>query len=234
MGLKPYLAMTAAEFHSACTLPSRLGWMACHFSCYGLGLSNIPDSLPKGAMIIVNDRTPVEKHDPQIILSQLQELTDRCKPDCILLDFQRPDQEKTTLIAQTLCENLTCPVGVSESYAKDLDCPVFLPPPPLHQPLKEYLEPWNGREIWLEAALTAQTVTITEAGSKFEMSQPASLPEPYFIEENLHCSYHIQCKQDAAVFTLLRDKQQLGALLEEAECLGIQLAVGLYQQLGTK
>lgn len=232
MGLKSYLAMTAAEFHTAQTHPSHLGWMACHFSCYALGLSNMPAFLPEGAMIIVNDRTPVNMHDPQIILNQLQELTGRCKPECILLDFQRPNQSQTALIARTLCENLPCPVGVSVPYAKDLGCPVFLPPSPLHLPLKEYLGSWKGRKIWLEAALYGQTVTITESGSRFEPAQINPLPEPYFTEESLHCSYHITCSEDTVIFTLQRDKAHLHALLEEAEQLGVELAVGLYQQLG--
>ncbi len=234
MGLQPYLAMTAAEFHAAATLPSHPGWMACHFSCYGLGLSNMPASLPEGAMIIVNDRTPVNMHDPQIILSQLLELTDKYKPGCILLDFQRPDQSQTAQIARTLCESLPCPVGVSEPYAKDLDCPIFLPPPPVQMPLKDYLKPWNGRQIWLETALVTETVTVTEDGSKFEAAQLTTLPEPHFTDENLHCNYHIECKPDAAVFTLMRNEAQLSALLEEAESLGVSLAVGLYQQLGFK
>lgn len=232
MGLPRYLAMTAAEFHSAAALPSHPGWMACHFSCYGLGLSNMPASLPEGAMIIVNDRTPVNMHDPEIILSQLQELTENCRPGCILLDFQRPDQAQTQKIAYRLCTQLSCPVGVSEAYAKDLECPVFLPPPPLHRPLKDHLKPWNGRQIWLESALLAQTVTVTEKGSIFAPAQLASLPEPHFTDEQLHCSYHIDCRPDAAVFTLLRDKIQTDTLLEEAESLGVTLAVGLYQQLG--
>ncbi len=232
MGLRCYLAMTAAEFHAAAALPPHPGWMACHFSCYGLGLSNMPASLPKGAMVIVNDRTPVNMHDPQIILAQLQELTDRCKPDCILLDFQRPGQAQTMQITRTLCESLPCPVGVTEHYAKEMNCAVFLPPPPLHRPLKEYIKPWSGRQIWLEAALTAQTVTVTESGSQFDAAQTASLPDPYFNDEELHCNYHIECKPEAAVFTLQRDKEQLNALLDEAENLGIELAIGLYQQLG--
>jgi len=231
MALRCYLAMTATEFHSAAALPPHPGWMACHFSCYGLGLSNMPDFLPKGAMIIVNDRTPVSMHDPQTILAQLQELVSRWEPDCVLLDFQRPDQAQTALIARVLVENLLCPVGVSEPYAKELDCPVFLPPPPLHKPLKEYIAPWNGRKIWLEAALTAQTVTVTNSGSQFEPMQPAPLLKPHFTDEQLHCSYHIACKPDTAIVTLLRDIDQLNALLTEAESLGVELAVGLYQQL---
>ena len=231
MALRCYLAMTAAEFNTAPKLPCNPGWMACHFSCYGLGLSNMPDSLPKGSMVIVNDRTPVNTHDPQVILSQLQELINRCEPDCILLDFQRPGQAQTEKIVRLLCGQLPCPVGVSEAYAADLDCPVFLSPPPLHKPLGEYITPWQERRIWLDAALDGETITVTERGSRFEPAQIAHLPEPFFTDETLHCNYHIECKPDAAIFTLKRTKEQLNALLDEAESLGIELAVGLYQQL---
>jgi hypothetical protein len=182
-------------------------------------------------MVIINDRTPVDRHDPEVILQQLLVLADTYKPGCFLLDFQRPGQMQTLQIARLLAQGLPCPVGISEPYAEELSCPVFLPPP-LHISLQEYLKPWQGRPVWLEATCTAQTVTVTKNGSCFEPAQITDLPEPFFDDEALHCSYHIDCKPDAAVFTLQRDKAQLETMLAEAESLGVELAVGLYQQLG--
>jgi hypothetical protein len=225
--------MTAAEFQAAETLPPYLGWMACNFSCYGLSLSNLPRTLPEGAMVIVNDRTPVDQHDPEVIVQQLLSLIDSCKPKYFLLDLQRPGALQTTQIVRLLVQQLPCPVGISPAYADELDCPVFLPPPPLHRPLKEYLTPWLGRPIWLEAALSAQTVTVTAEGSRFEPVQMSELPEPAFCDDVLHCRYHIDCRPDAAVFTLQRDNEHLENMLEEAELLGVELAVGLYQELGS-
>ena len=233
MALRCYLAMTAAEFQGVDVLPPHPGWMACHFSCYGLGLSNLPKVLPEGAMVIVNDRTPVNQHNPEVILQQLLALIDALHPSCFLLDFQRPAQPQAAEITRVLTEKLPCPVGVSQLYAEDLNCPVFLSPPPLHKPLKEYLQPWQGRPIWLEAALTAQTVTVTKDGSCFEPVQYTCLPEPSFCDDELYCRYHIDCQPDAATFTLQRDQALLETMLEEAETLGVELAVGLYQQLGS-
>ena len=76
MPIPCYLALTAAEFANANQLPEKIAWMACHFSCYGTGLSNFPEDLPGGSVIILNDRTPPDKHDPQRILEQLQQLVE--------------------------------------------------------------------------------------------------------------------------------------------------------------
>lgn len=231
MALRCYLAMTAAEFCTAEVIPAFPGWMACHFSSYGLGLSNLPRSLPEGAMVIVNDRTPINGHDPELILEQLTALLEQQRPSCFLLDFQRPGEAQTEAVAKCLTEQLPCPVGVTAYYAESLSCPIFLSPPPLHIPLSEYLTPWKGREIWLEAATDAETITVTAEGSRFTPAVIEKLEEPYFAETMLHCRYHTSLAQDAAVFTLLRDRQELTALLAEAEKLGVGQAVGLYQQL---
>lgn len=232
MAIPRYLAMTAAEFDNAETLPRHTAWMACHFSCYGTGLSNLPTQLPQDAMVIVNDRTPVMGHDPQRILRELTQLWETLTPSCVLLDFQRCAEELSAAVARLLVENLPCPVGVSEHYAQGLNCPVFLSPPPLHVPLKKHLAPWSGREIWLEAALEAERISVTQDGSQFESTRFAKLDDPVFQEEALHCRYHISLTENAAVFELERGKEELETLLNEAEAAGVSLSVGLYQQLG--
>ena len=74
MPLPIYLAMTAAEFRQNPAISGKIGWMACHFSPYGTGLSNCPTELPPGSMLILNDRTPVCGHDPALIAAQLAEM----------------------------------------------------------------------------------------------------------------------------------------------------------------
>ena len=69
MVLPMNLAMTAAEMSSAAPLPEKIAWMACHFSAYSLGITNIPASLPKGAMLILNDRFPCQGHSPGLTAS---------------------------------------------------------------------------------------------------------------------------------------------------------------------
>ena len=232
MALPCYLAMTAAEFGAAQTLPERIAWMACHFSSYGLGLSNSPQQLPADSMVILNDRTPVHGHDPTLITQQLSELLEALHPSCFLLDLQRPDVQETAVIAHSLVKSLSCPVGITQHYALELDCPVFLPPPPLHVPLQTHLAPWKGREIWLELALEGETVTVTAEGAQVEPTAPLPLREPVFEDTLLHCRYHTAVTEDRAIFSLLRDNEHLSGLLDEAETLGVTQAVGLYQQLG--
>lgn len=183
-------------------------------------------------MVIVNDRTPVMGHESERILEQLTQLWQVLKPKYFLLDFQRSGEDRTAAIARLLTQKLSCPVAVSESYARELDCPVFLSPPSLHVPLKKHLAPWAGREIWLEAATEAQQITVTHKGSLFETAHYTELEEPIFQEEALHCRYHIRLTENAAVFELERRKEELAALSEEAETLGVAMTVGLYQQLG--
>lgn len=232
MAIPRYLAMTAAEFDNADTLPRHTAWMACHFSCYGTGLSNLPTQLPEDAMVIVNDRTPVMGHDPQRILQQLMQLWENLKPKYFLLDLQRTGETLSLDIARLLVKNLPCPVGVTEHYARELNCPVFLPPPPLHIPLKQHLAPWKDREVWLETATEAEQITVTQEGSQFESARFEKLDEPIFGEETLHCRYHIRLTENAAMFELERRKEELETLLAEAETKGVSVSVGLYQQLG--
>ena len=234
MTLRCYQAMTACEFHTAPKLPEHLAWMACHFSCYGAGLSNLPAELPEDSIIIVNDRTPVCGHDPKYITEQLTALAGEVNPVAFLLDFQRKGQQETAAIVQQLLDRLPCPVGVSECYAEDLTCPVFLPPPPLHLPLKEYLTPWSGREVWLEAATDTRIFTVDSKGSRQVSGIYTESDKPEFTEPQLHCRYRISLFEDHAEFTLHRNKDDLANLLQEAEGLGVSLAVGLYQELGEK
>lgn len=230
MALTCFLAMTAAEFAAADALPQHPAWMACHFSPYGTGLSNCPEDFPEGGMLILNDRTPVDGHNPALIASQLEELAQVFSPAAILLDFQRPDISQTAAIAKAVTETLSCPVGVSVQYAEALTCPVFLPPPPPHMPLAKHLAPWVGRELWLEAALDGEQILVTDRGSRLlPFSEDMASGH---VENALHCHYHISLSEKEACFTLQRTPEDLPGLFQEAEKLGVRLAVGLYQELG--
>lgn len=231
MALPLYLALTAAEFQECSSLPESAAWMACHYSPYGLGLSNIPRQLPENAMLILNDRTPAQGHDPDLILRQLRDLWDTLHYKCILLDFQRPDSPENAAVAKALVSDLTCPVGVSELYATGLDCPVFLSPAPPHAPLEEHLSLWQGREIWLEAALGGEVIAVTDKGSAFSPMLSSELPEAALEDPALHCHYQVRTYNDHIDFTLWRTTEDLSALLRQAADLGVTLAVGLWQEL---
>lgn len=220
-----FSAMTAAEFHNASILPPKIGWMACHFSSYGTGLSNLPARLPEGSLLIVNDRTPVCGHDASLIFRQLQQCVQHFQCSAVLLDFQRPGAEA---IAEAAA-GLPCPVAVTPAYAGSLNCAVFLPPPPPTVPLCAHIAPWQGRTLWLEAALERSRIRITSDGA--QAFDGADFPCPH-TDALLHCRYGMELGEQYIDFHLQRDKAQLSALLEEAASLGIEVFVGLYQQLG--
>lgn len=232
MAIKRYLAMTAAEIGDSAALPSNVAWMACHFSPYTTGLSNRPKTLPPGSVLILNDVTPIHGHDPKVITDQLRECVEALECVGVLLDLQRTGNAETAALVQVLAGALPCLTAVSEPYARDVDSPVFLPPPPLHVPLGEYLAPWQDREVWLEMALDGEVITLTEAGAAFWPLAMGEAFEDGHREETLHCHYRIDMEENAARFTLRRTREDLDALLEEAEGLGVTTAVGLYQELG--
>ena len=182
-------------------------------------------------MLILNDRTPAQGHDPALIASQTEECARQFRCSRILLDFQRTDSVENLAVARAVLSAASCPVGVSDIYAKELDCPVFLPPVPPHIPLREHLAPWQDREIWLEAALYGETVSVTDTGSHFSPLSSTELPDSTMEDSALHCHYHIKTFDDHIDFTLWRTQKDLTNLLQEAETLGVTLAVGLWQEL---
>ena len=229
MALPLYLAQTAAEMagnpHSG-----HFAWMACHFSPGGKGLSNIPVILPEGAMLILDDSIPMADHDRSLIVRQLADAIRQHRCESLLLDFQRPGLSGQQELAEQLTASLPCPVGVSEAYARALSCPVFLSPAPPDQRLADHLAPWQGREIWLDAALDGITFTLKETGCT---SEPFfDIPEDGLTDKHLNCHYTIETGADSAIFRLWRTRQDLEALLSEAESLGVNKAIGLWQELG--
>ena len=231
MALPLNLAMTPAELSSDSEIPQKIAWMACHFSPYSEGLTNLPAALPPGAMLILNDRMPCQGHSPDLVLQQLSDTVKHLECESILLDFQRPPEPESRAIIKALVGGLPCPAAVFESYATELDCPVFLPPCPLHRALREYLTPWAEREIWLEAALCQEEVIVTREGVTCVPRFPPERLEGGFEEETLCCRYRTQIAESEVRFTLFDTRESLEKKLELAGTLGVSRAVGLYQEL---
>ena len=228
MALPLYLAQTAAEM-AGNPLPRHAAFLSCRFSPGGQGLSNFPEELPSCSILILDDSTPMDGHDPQMITEQLSREISRLSCEAFLLDFQRPGNTGQLELAKILTQSLTCPVAVSELYAGELDCPVFLPPLPPDKCLSEYLMPWADREIWLEAALDGIMLTLTEAGCTAESL--FDFPEEGLSDKKLHCRYTVETAADSALFRLWRTRADLDALLAEAEAFGVARAIGLWQEL---
>lgn len=230
MKIPHYLAMTAAEMDSAATLPRHTAWMACHFSPYSTGLTNLPQQLPEGSLLILNDRTPIRGHDPELICGQLLALIQHFSCIGLLMDFQYSGNEQTAELAQHLAAQLPCPIGISPAYRQE-KAAVFLPPVPTDVSAAEYLKPWAGQKIWLEASLEGQAIRLTKNGAAFAVNTQAT-GDVIHTESKLHCHYSISCGDDFAEFHTWRTKEDLEALLEEAQTLGVENAIGLYQEFG--
>ena len=142
-----------------------------------------------------------------------------------LLDLENPRCPE----AQALLEGLPCPAAVPPGMG---DGPVFLPPCPLHVPLERWLAPWQGREIWMEAAMQRQTVTVDGAGMTASPPEPAEDPAGGFRSGELRCRFLQDISPDRAVFTLFDTPQTLEEKLDAAASLGVTRAIGLYAELG--
>lgn len=224
---KVFLAQAGQEM--AKSPPDRFAYMALHFSAYSKGLSNAPTQLPQGSILLLDDSMEPADHDPQVITDQLKDLTNRFSPKAVLLDFQRPKTKELENVATCILQALPCPVGITEAYAKDFGCPVFLSPPPANKALANYIDPWKKQGIYLEIAPDCIAFTVTEKGST-----PAQIPivQNLPLEDNrLHCHYNVEVFSDKAVFTICRYKEDLAQLVQEAEQLGVLACVGLYGEL---
>ncbi len=228
MRLSCYLALTPEELAQCSAPPKHTAWMACHFSFYGTGLSNIPKKLPPDSMLILNDRVRLQRHDPEQILQELLQAVELLHPAGLLLDLQEAPTSLSEKIVTTLAEDLPCPVGVPQAYAHCSDGPVFLAAPPLDIPLQIYAAGWDGRELWLEAATETAMIRVTETGAEYAVYP---LPDtPAFQDSSLCCGYRLTASEDTLTVQLYRDQKNVADLLCKADELGFSRAIGLYQQ----
>lgn len=233
MDINCYMAMTAPEITRVSPHPHRIGWLSSHFSERSNGLCNLPDALPEGAVLILDDSTPPAGHDPEEVAVQLNMLVQKSHLQVVILDFQNPNQFPTEEMTAYLLSTLTCKVCVAAPYAKPHNCPVLIPAPMPHRSPQKHISPWRGREIWIEATLDTERITVTEQGSTITVL-PYQEPEGHwFTEERLCCRYQIQELETQVEFTLTRDMKMLKQLLENCQQLGVSYFIGLYQQLGT-
>ena len=231
MEIPLFLAMTAAEFRSATEIPPQMAWMACHFSAYGIGISNVPQALPQGTMLMLNDRTPICGHDPVLVAETLCNAAQNLGCGSILLDFQRADTSALIKVVEAVLERAGCPVGVSSLYANGLDCPVLVPPILPSVPPEEALAPWKGREIWLELSTEGTEITVTEEGSRYTSLSHFLPHEKTHSEPALFCHYEITVQEDRICFQLGRTKEDQDALVQAVQGLNVTKVLGLWQEM---
>ena len=232
MGIQGYLAMTAAEFFHKEQV-DHPAWMSCHFSPWSDDLTNFPQALPPGSMLIIDDSTSPSHHDPIQIIKQLEAYCSRVKPECILLDFQRPQNAKTQEIAASLVSALAVPVGVSEAYGQGLSCPVLLNCPAPGTSLESAAADFPNRELWLELVPESRKVILTESGCQIIPETFDLLKEPFHYDTETASNYHWYLESQQAVFHIQRDHACLKNLIKQADALGFTRTIGLYQQLGS-
>lgn len=231
MGLPHYLAMTPEEFATSSSLPEHIAWMSCRFSPDGNGLMQVPTTLPTGSILVLDDAISPKGQDPAQIMEQLKPVL---KGVCgLLLDFQKPDNPETATLAKALVQLQLCPTGVSEPYAQALDCPVFLPPVPLHRSVEEYLAPYAGREIWLDTVPGMETILITSEGMKY-MTAMEEAPGKLHHDSLLHCHYRTTVTEHDICFSLFRTVSDEADFLKTAAELGVTRTFGLYQEYQNK
>ena len=226
MVLPLYLAMMDREMQDSPLLPPRIARMGCTFDPEGPGLLNLPETFPPHGMLIVDDRQPVQNHDPDLVAQALAEAADRLGIDGILLDFERPPTAASKAMAACIIPSLPCPVGMPPDYGAALEGPLFLPPCPLHVSMEEYLKPWHNREIWMEARMLGQTITITPQGTAYgPLSSVDNLTGGYY-DDILRCQCITEITEDQVVFTLYDTPETLQKKWNHPN---ISRAIGLYQ-----
>ena len=230
MAIPICLALTAAELAGMQDTPSPMGWLACHFSPYSQGLSNMPPPLQPDSVLILDDSNPFTVHQGTLIVEQLLEYQKTCPIKALVLDFQYQNDRNLRILADLLRAKLPYPVIAPPEYA-GADSPVLLPPCPLQLPLAEHIAPYQNRQIWLEIALNGLNVTVTSSGciqEPFEYGRDGAYPH---WDPRLLCHYKISKTPESITFQMQRTRSGLTRLMTEAEDLGVCHAIGLWQEL---
>ena len=228
MGLPQYLAMTDGEIAACARLPPRLARMGCHFS--DDGLVELPQTLPSGALLVLDDRVPMAAQDPGRILAQLAEALEKFSCTGLLLDFQQAENAPQRELVRLLTRELTIPLAAPPAYAVE-GCRLFLSPVAADQAIEEALSPWAGKKIWLDTAPAAVRLELTKQGCT-RTPLPRMAASGKFEDSKLCCRYSIETVPNGFQFTLYRDQSCIRALLEQAAALGAELAIGLWQEWG--
>lgn len=226
MAIPLILAMTAEEIRADAPLPPNIAYLGCYFSAADEGRLFLPQRIPPGCGIVLDDRQPIPPANYSAVAERLWQL----RPAFVILDFLRPAESPAIHLAAAIAK-LPCPTPMPPEYAKSMDCPLFVPPIPPHVPLDEHLKPWRDRKIWLELALDATKITVTVQGSHIQRVSHSSREPAGHCDSMLHCHYEISKEPDRLQFLCYRTEEDLTGLLEVLPA-NVTHAVGLYQELG--
>ena len=240
MSVPRYLAMTAGDFSVASSLPPRVAWMAMHFSMSSPGLSNRPHTLPPGSLILLDDQIPWSSgHSLEAVCQEAVDTLLRTGAAGLLLDLERPPTEETRRLAGYLaqcCREAGCSIGMPPAYLDQTEAAVFLPPLPCHCPPQTVLEPYRGREIWLEAVPAGCRIYLSGARASVMPEQAEALEAegaafPTFSSGPLHCRYFSKPVGSGIQLSLYDTEETLLEKLDACESLGVTRAVGIWRQI---
>lgn len=219
-----YLAMTAQEL-TLFSNPALSAYMACHFSPYDPGLTNLPESITADSMVILNDRIPFLHHDCRLIASQLASLP--C--ESLLLDLQNTEPEQAKELITSVLSVVSVPVAVSEQYAVDCPCAVFLSTVDADRDPLASLNAWSGRDIWLDMSPGCVCYRIDSHGSR--RTREKIFPDsPIHADPNLPCHYGITLTEAEAIFYIYRTWEDIARIMDQGKKMGISRCIGLHQE----
>lgn len=225
-----YPAMTPEEIAQRQTRPEHYAWMAAHFDPRGNGLTDLPEKMPADGILILNDKIPYTGHSSEKICRTMMDCLNRWKLQGILLDFERPVSEQLREVVKNLVTSLPCPTVCGQA----LDIPGLVPlisMPELTQPSEEYFTGHKG--AWLEVRKQAAIYRVDQDGcSIVQTSEPTKNTPEVMFDSALCAHYQAAPGPDSVEFILWRDREDRKKIMEIGQAAGIEIMVGLYQELG--
>lgn len=233
MPISIYEAVTAGDCAARDALAAHAAWMAAHFSAVGTGVSNLPHRLPPGSLLILDDQIPWQHHDAQRICQELLQAVADLACSGILLDFERepcPQTSSLCALLSTYCQQHSIPLGMPPAYGWTLPVALFLPPLPCWPGPQTVLQPFSGRELWLDAA---ESGCVAEIGSKSVQISPADAAtlqaqaegHAVFWHGGLCCQYYSSQMGDRIRVALYDTRQTMEQKLNLCAKLGVSVAV---------
>lgn len=230
MPISIYEAVTAGDCagHDA-----HVAWMAAHFSVAGTGVSNLPRRLPPGSLLILDDRIPWQNHDAQRICQELLQAVANLACSGILLDLERepcPQTQSFCALLCTCCQQHSIPLAMPPAYGLSLPTALFLPPLPCWPGPEAVLQPFSGRELWLDAAESGCVAEIGRTSVQISPADPAALQaqaegQAVFWHDGLCCRYYSSRMGEQIRVALYDTRQTMAQKLDICAKLGVSVAV---------
>lgn len=203
--------------------------MACHFSLSGTGISNLPEELPGGSILVLSDEIPEAGHDPAQVAGELEAALRGFHCSGILLDFERECTVRGGQIARqiaAMAQSLGILCAMPEQWIPPgIECAVFASLPPLlNQP------PLWDRPVVLELAPRRMTLILDKDGATpTPWTDPPGDP-PSLLDPLKGLRYCCQPRGDALVVHIEDTGKSLLKALQWPEVL---CGVGLWGEIGS-